>query len=156
MAATLRFEVARTVHAANESIWRVVGDFGNEHHWTKTLSHCERDTGDVRVGTARRCTLPRPLMGRNWVREIVTEFVPGKAISYELEGPAGPFASAASRWSTSPISGDSARVTVEGRFTARNWLAETIVWPVAKPMLRRLTRSVIDELEAYLVLGLGS
>jgi hypothetical protein len=53
------------------------------------------------------------------------------------------------------ISGNSARVTVEGRFTARNWLAETIVWPVAKPMLRRLTRSVINELEAYLVLGLG-
>jgi hypothetical protein len=46
--------------------------------------------------------------------------MPGRAISYQLDGPAGPFASAGGRWSTSPISSDSARLTVEGRFTPRN------------------------------------
>ena len=150
LAATLRFEVTRTIHATSKSIWRVVGDFGNEHRWTKTVSQCERDTPDVHVGTARRCTLPRSLMGRTWVREVVTEFEPGRAISYQLDGPAGPFASAGGRWSTSPISSDSARLTVEGRFTPRNWLARTFVWPIVRPMLCRLTKSVIDELEAFL------
>jgi hypothetical protein len=88
-------------------------------------------------------------MGRTEVREELTEYAPGTALGYALEGPAGPFSSAASRWTTSPVSDVSTLVTVEGRFTARNRMAQILIWPLAKPMLRRLTKGVVDELELF-------
>jgi hypothetical protein len=86
------------------------------------------------------------------VREQRTEYEPGTVLAYRLEGPAGPFASASSRWSTTSRSDGGAIVTVEGFLTARSRAAEIVVWPLARPMLRRLVRRVIGELEAF-VLG---
>ncbi len=151
MSARLRFTVSRTVQAPSDAVWRVLGDFGTEHRWTKSLDRCVRDTDVVRVGTVRTCTLPKPLMGRTKVREELTEYERGAALAYVLDGSAGPFSSAASRWSTKPVSENATIVTVEGRFTARNRVARILIWPLAKPMLCRLTRRVIGELEAFVV-----
>jgi len=38
---------------------------------------------------------------------------------------------------------------VEGFFTARNRAAEILVWPLVRPVLRRLTRRVMAELEKF-------
>jgi hypothetical protein len=151
MRETLTFAVRRPTNAPNDALWHVLGDFGTEHRWTKSLDHCERDTDIVDAGTLRTCKLPRALMGRTTVREELTEYEPGRALAYRLEGPAGPFASAASRWSTSPGSDGRTIVCVEGFFTARNRAAEILVWPLVRPMLRRLTSRVISELEGFVV-----
>jgi hypothetical protein len=144
------FTVAHEVRASAEAVWAVLGDFGTEHRWTRTLVHCSRDTRDVAVGSRRKCVLPKPLMGRTEVSETLSEFEPGVALAYDLEGPAGPFASASSRWSTQTGSdGSSTIVCVEGRFQPRNWLARFVLWPIAKPMVRRLTRRVLCELDAF-------
>lgn len=152
MARLLRFEVTHVVPASSHAIWDVLGDFGSEHRWTRSLSQCERDTVDVRVGTVRSCRLPRPLMGRDHVRETLTEYEPRHVLAYSLDGAAGPFASASSRWSTRQMSSGSTALTVEGRFQPRNRVVPILVWPFLKPVLRRLTRRVIRELEAF-VLG---
>ena len=151
----LTFAVTHVVNAPNEAVWDVLGDFGTEHRWTKTLSSCTRSTADVRVGTVRVCQLPRPLMGRTSARETLTEFEPGYALGYVLDGPAGPFAHASSRWSTCPATRRGTAVTVEGRFSPKNRAVRALVWPVAKPMLRRLTKGVLRELEAT-ISGLDS
>jgi len=150
MSSRLRFEVTRVLAVSNDDVWTVLGDFGTEHRWSKTLVHCERDTPDVRVGTARSCRLPRPLMGRTQVREVLTELQPGRALAYRLEGPAGPFASASSRWSTSGRGAGTA-VTVEGYFEPKNWAVRAIVWPLVRPFIRRLTRRVLAELETFVI-----
>ena len=150
MTAKLQFEVTRTLPAPLDAVWKVLGDFGAEHRWASGFSHCERDTTVVGVGTARTCTLIKPLMGRTKVREELTEYQPGEALAYALDGPAGPFASAASRWATRRLDDRSTLVTVEGNFTPRNALARFIVWPLAKPMIRRLTGRVLAELETFL------
>jgi uncharacterized protein YndB with AHSA1/START domain len=146
---TLTFSVTETVNAPSSVVWAVLGDFGNEHRWTRTLAHCERDTVDVRVGTARTCTLPRPLMGRTRVREELTEFEPGESLAYVLDGAAGPFLTACSRWSTRPADEGTTALTVEGRFSPRNWLSQYLVWPLVKPMIRKLTRRVVRELDTF-------
>ena len=151
MPTQLRFAVSRTVPAPVEAIWQVLGDFGTEHRWSKQLNHCARDTETVRVGTVRTCTRPKALMGRNEVREELTEYAPGTALAYALDGPAGPFSSAASRWSTKPVSDGSTVLTVEGFFTPRNRMAQILIWPLAKTILRQLTRRVIGELEEFVV-----
>jgi hypothetical protein len=147
------FEVSHTVHAPIDAVWDVLADFGTEHRWTQTLTHCERDTPNAAVGTVRTCTLPKPLMGRTKVREELTEFEPGVALAYDLDGAAGPFLTASSRWSTQAGAAGTTVLTVEGRFTPRNWLARFLLWPVARPMIRRLTRSVLRELEVFVVSG---
>jgi hypothetical protein len=151
MGETLTFAVRRATSAPNDALWQVLGDFGTEHRWTKSLDHCERDTDTVDAGTIRTCKLPRALMGRTTVREELTEYVPGRALAYRLEGSAGPFSSAASRWSTSPGSDGGTIVCVEGFFTARHRAAEILVWPLVRLMLRRLTGRVISELDGFVV-----
>jgi hypothetical protein len=151
MPKTLSFTVESTVGASTDAVWEVLGDFGTEHRWTKSLEHCERDTEIVGVGTIRTCTLPKPLMGRTSAREQLTEYEPGQALAYRFEGSAGPFATASSRWSTAASPDGETVVTVEGFFTARSRAVPILVWPLARLMLRRLTRRVIGELEAFVV-----
>ena len=143
----LTFKVTHLLEAPLSSVWEVLGDFGTEHRWTQTLVHCERDTAVP--ATARTCTLPRPLMGRTKVREALTEFAPGVALAYDLDGPAGPFLTASSRWSTQAVSEGVTALSVEGRFTPRGWTTRWLLWPLVCPMIQRLTRRVLGELEAF-------
>lgn len=70
--------------------------------------------------------------------EELTEYEPGAVVAYRLEGSAGPFASASSRWSTTPRSDSATIVTVQGFFTARDaGFAE-----VSHPTLRRVVMSI--------------
>jgi hypothetical protein len=147
MPATLRFAVTQAVAAPPEVVWNVLGDFGTEHRWTRTLAHCQRDTEAVAVGTARTCTLRKPVMGRTQVREVLNEYEDGRALGYDLDGSAGPFRTASSRWSIAPGPDGSTSLTVEGRFTPR-WFA-WLVWPMAKIAIKRLARAGIRELEAF-------
>jgi uncharacterized protein YndB with AHSA1/START domain len=147
----LRFSISRAVDAPAADVWRVLCDFGSEHRWVRNLERCELDTPTVRVGSFRTCRLARPLMGRTEVREEVTEFEPGAALAYRLEGPAGPFEKASSRWSTRAGEGGSTVVTIEGRFAASGWLTRFLVWPLARTMLSRMTRQVIGELENFVI-----
>ena len=147
----LEFSVSKTLRVSNAAVWDVLGDFGTEHRWTRTLKYCERDTTTVGVGTARTCVLPKPLMGRTSVRETLVEYAPLVTLTYELDGPAGPFLQARSRWSTYALSSETTALEVEGMFVPRNWMGRYAIWPAAKPMLRRLTRQVLNELEAYVI-----
>jgi hypothetical protein len=150
MQADLSFNVTRVLPVSNLAVWNVLGDFGTEHRWTKSLAHCERDTVGVAIGTVRTCTLPRPLMGRTKVREELVEYVPLSGLTYELEGSAGPFASARSRWSTRERKDGATELSVEGTFIPHGWFSRYVLWPVAKPMITRLTKQVMSELESYL------
>ncbi len=153
MSSLLSFSVSRPVSAPLEDVWNVIGDFGTEHRWTASLKHCQRSTPDVRVGTVRTCTLPRPLMGRTEVQEELIEYVRGAALAYRLDGSAGPFATASSRWSTRVLSPEATLRTIEGRFTPKSALGRAVLWPLAKPFLRGLTFKIIRELEAFLLAG---
>lgn len=149
--AKLSFLVQKTVSVPLAQVWEILGDFGTEHRWTKTLLHCERDSRDVHVGTARTCTLPKPLMGRTKVREELTEFTPSEAFAYQLDGSAGPFLTAGSRWATQTNAEGQTVITVEGRFVPKGRIVCMALWPLLRPFLARLTKRVLDELESFLL-----
>lgn len=146
----LTFTVARSVPQAPKEVWAVLGAFGTEHHWSSALEHTERDTEGVDVGTARHCTLPEPMMGRTEVEETLVEYEEGASLAYRLQGEAGPFASAGSRWRIRPGDDGGTVVEVQGRFQPKNALVRWLVWPFARLYLRRLARKGLDELAAYL------
>lgn len=147
----LSFAVIKRTEVSPERVWEILGDFGNEHRWTRTLVHCERNTPKVSVGTSRTCTLPKPLMGRTQVREELIEFSPGKSLMYKLDGPAGPFRTASSRWLTSIDAEGKTVITVEGHFAPRNKIVGVVLWPIVKPYIARLTRGVLAELDSFLL-----
>lgn len=149
MPGSVQFSTTRLVHASNTKVWSIIGDFGNEHTWVKGMKHCARDTPDVRVGTTRTCELAKPLMGVTHAVETLTEFEPGHVLAYRLHGDAGPFAKAQSRWSTRSMPDGTTALTVEGRFEPKNWASRYLVWPIAKPMIVRLTQRTIGELETH-------
>jgi hypothetical protein len=73
------------------------------------------------------------------------------AAYYSLDVSAGPFASASRCWSTVVISRNQTAVTIEGFFTPSNWLGRLLVWPLARPMIRRLSLQALRELYAHLL-----
>lgn len=146
----LSFTIREPVHAPPEAVWAVLGDFGTEHRWSSSLAYCERTTDVVAVGTARICTLPKPLMGRLQVREELTEYTPGEALAYALDGAAGPFATAASRWAVVRGSDDQTIVSVTGTFMPRaRWVR--FVWPLVRFMVARLARQSVGELQSFVL-----
>jgi hypothetical protein len=44
-------------------------------------------------------------------------------------------------------------VTVEGRFEPRNAAVPVLLWPLIKPMLKRITTGILLELERFLASG---
>lgn len=147
--AHVSFQVQTRIQAPADRVWATLGDFGHEHLWTKSVKSCQRDTPDVRVGTTRTCQLPRPLMGRTEARETLTEYEPERALAYVLDGPAGPFARAESRWSVEPAGDHDSVVRIEGKFTPKNWAARWLLWPIARPAIARLSRGVLRELAEH-------
>lgn len=150
MRPSLSFSTTKVIRALNESVWRVIGDFGNEHVWYADMKRCTRDTSDVRVGTTRTCELTKPVMGVTEAVETLTEYDAGKVLAYRLHGAAGPFAAAQSRWTTTPLPDGSTSLTIEGRFEPKNAAVRWLLWPLARPMVARLARRTIVQLERHL------
>ena len=80
-------EAARTQRTPAQ-VWRLLGDFGNEHRWSSQLASCRRDTAAVGVGTRRTCALAKPLMGRTETTEELTDYIGGAALP--TGSPGGP------------------------------------------------------------------
>src|SRR5919197_4684069 len=53
MATTLHFSVTERVRASNDAVWAVLGNFGTEHRWTRTLT-------PLRARHSRRTRWDRP------------------------------------------------------------------------------------------------
>ena len=98
-------------------VWRLLGDFVNEHRWSSQLADCRRDTAAVGVGTRRTCVLAKPLMGRTETTEQLTEYVAGASLAYRLSGRAGPFRLSKGRWVVTPEE-DVTVITVSGEVRA--------------------------------------
>lgn len=149
MADPMIVRMSHSIAAPPEAVWRVLGDFGNDHQWNRSVSLCTRDTPDVRVGTTRTCHLPKPVMGRTEARETITEITPGRSLAYELDGPAGPFRKAGSAWQAMPNGPDGTTIIVEGRFEPKNKLVGIVLGPLVRLAVRRIIRQALREFEAF-------
>jgi hypothetical protein len=136
---------AGRVHNTPTDVWRLLGDFGNEHRWSSQLASCRRDTAAVAVGTRRTCVLATPLMGRTQTTEELTEYVAGVSLAYRLSGRAGPFRVSEGRWVITPDD-DVTVITVSGRFEPLNATVGLLVGPLAKVVAARAARRALADL----------
>jgi hypothetical protein len=137
-------EAART-HRTPAQVWRLLGDFGNEHRWSSQLASCHRDTASVGVGTRRTCALARPLMGRTETTEELTDYVAGASLAYRLSGRAGSFRASEGRWEVRPDQKVTV-ITVSGRFEPLNATVGLLVGPLAKMVAVRAARRALADL----------
>ena len=137
-------EAART-HRAPAQVWRLLGDFGNEHRWSSQLASCRRDTAGVGVGTRRTCALAKPLMGRTETTEELTGYVAGESLAYRLSGRAGPFRVAEGSWVVTAEQ-DATVVSVSGRFEPLNAAVGLLVGPLARVVAVRAARRALADL----------
>lgn len=137
-------EAART-HGTPAQVWRLLGDFGNEHRWSSQLASCRRDTASVGVGTRRTCALAKPLMGRTETTEELTDYVAGASLAYRLSGRAGPFRDAEGSWVVTRDE-DATVVSVSGRFEPLNAAVGLLVGPLARVVAVRAARRALADL----------
>ena len=137
-------EAART-HRTPAQVWRLLGDFGNEHRWSSQLASCRRDTTGVGVGTRRTCALTKPLMGRTETTEELTDYVTGESLAYRLSGRAGPFRVAEGTWVVTPDE-DATVISVSGRFEPLNTAVGLLLGPLARIVAVRAARRALSDL----------
>lgn len=147
---TQAIEIAagRVIRADLAIVWSILGDFGTEHRWASQLKQCRRSTDWVRVGTVRSCTHAKPIMGRSAIEEELTEFEPGRALTYRLRGGAGPFRSAEGRWRVSPVK-NGTLVEVSGRFQPHTALVKVLPGGLARASARRAAHRALDDFARY-------
>ncbi len=147
MTRPITITAAARTHNTPADVWRLLGDFGNEHRWSSQLASCHRDTAAVGVGTRRTCVLAKPLMGRTEATEELTEYVPRASLAYRLSGRAGPFRVSEGRWVITPDE-DVTVITVSGSFEPLNTTVGLLVGPLAKLVAVRAARRALAELVA--------
>lgn len=91
-------ERRRSIAASPETVWAVLADFGAIAGWAGNVDHScllsDRPTG---VGAVRRIQT-----GRTTVVETVTEWQPGEALAYTIEGLPPVVRSVVNRWTIEP------------------------------------------------------
>lgn len=141
---------AALVHAPPEAVWHVLGDFGNEHKWLKDVKECSRDTQTVHVGTIRKCKFTKPFFGVDKAIETLTEYVPGKSLTYRGHDAIGPFLSGGSRWEITPSS-NITELRVTTTVTLKNIWIKIFLWPLLSFGIKKSIKNYAKQLEAYVL-----
>ncbi|MDH3628716.1 MAG: SRPBCC family protein [Acidobacteriota bacterium] len=80
-----------TIDASVDDVWNALSDIGAIHRWNPGVEDSRlTTTGDVTLGSARRCELG----GKNYLDETVVEWVPGERLTMRIVGTNLPFKSA--------------------------------------------------------------
>lgn len=100
----------RTIAASAGDIWNVLADFGSLSSWSGNVDHScvlYSGPGGGPVGTARRVQVKRDALV-----ERITEFDPGRALAYDIDGLPRRLRRVANRWTLTPAAGTSTLVTL--------------------------------------------
>ena len=92
----------RTVAADVDEVWTALADFGAISRWAPNVDHsCLMSDRTEGIGTVRRIQT-----GRTTVVERVTEWEPGTALAYSIDGLPPILRSVVNRWTIEPVGGD--------------------------------------------------
>lgn len=125
---------SRTMTAPPQAIWDVLADFGSLSSWVDDVDHsCILNHGPdgAAMGTTRRVQV-----GSNVLVERITEFDPGTALAYRIEGLPRRLRTTINRWTLQPV-GIATEVTVTSRVEiGANPLARSAEWVVCRSMAK--------------------
>lgn len=94
----------RVVNAPPAAVWDLLADFGALSSWAASIDHsCVLEHGSTPVGTSRRVQV-----GRTTLVERITEYLPHRALGYDIEGLPSRLGRVSNRWTLTPAAGSTA------------------------------------------------
>jgi len=145
--------LSKTVNAPAGQVWASWDDFGNIYKFnpgiaaSKLLSDCDAATA---VGTRRECEFED---GRNWVRERVTAYHPGKLIAFEVYEGSFPIKTMQLAIELEPLGDDRTEVRMLVEFEPKGGLLGRLMVPLMKRRFRGILGALLDENAAYVENG---
>jgi carbon monoxide dehydrogenase subunit G len=135
----------RTVAADVDQVWAALADFGAISRWAPNVDHsCLMSDRTEGIGTVRRIQT-----GRTTVVERVTEWQPGRALGYSIEGLPPILGSVVNRWTVEPAGGDT-RVSLTSSVDTGPRPPRRLVARVVRRRLASASDEMLAGLDRYL------
>ena len=134
--------VSRAIEAPVDAVWAPWEDFGNVYNWHPFVSRSRivgKDGQKTGVGARRQCDLSD---SKNWVREEIIGFEPGRELKVEVYEGTMPLKSALATVRFAALSGNRTRVELRMDFQPKFG----VVGRLMAPMMKRQFRSMFTQL----------
>lgn len=147
--------VSKRVNASVEDVWKSWDDFGNIYKYNPALKASRllsRSDAPTRVGTQRQCDMAD---GKNWVREEVIEYKPGKSMKIDVYDGSLPLKSMTASIEIEEISKQRSRVRFTADFVPKFGIIGRLMAPLMKRQFEPLLQSLLDGNAEYVERGNG-
>lgn len=148
-----RVIVSKRVNASIEEVWKSWDDFGNIYKYNPNLKG-SRLLGDAnvltRVGALRQCDMSD---GKNWVREEIIDYHPGKSMKIDVYDGSLPLKSMTATVEVEAISEDRSRVRFTADFQPKFGLIGKLMAPLMKRQFEPALQALLDGNARYVESG---
>lgn len=139
-----RVTVSKRIDATIDEVWKSWDDFGNIYKFNPsvTSSTLLNDEGKpTRVGTKRQCDLSD---GKNWVREEIVGYDPGKSMKIDVYDGTLPLKSMVATIELEKITEYRTRVRFTADFEPKFGVVGKLMVPIMKRQFGALLQSLLD------------
>ncbi len=139
-----RVTVARRIDSSIEEVWESWEDFGNIYRFNPNLKHSyllsdpDQPTG---VGSERQCDLAD---GKNWIRERIIDYRPGRAIRIDAYDSTMPMKSIIASLHFEKISEERTRVRMSVDFEPKFGVVGRLMVPLMRRQFRPMLQALLD------------
>ena len=148
-----RVTVTRQVEAPVDEVWKSWDDFGNIYRFNPNLRHSQllsdpdKPTG---VGSERQCDFAD---GKNWIRERIVDYRPGKSIKIDIYDGTMPLKSMSGTLVFEEIRGGKTRIRMTVDFEPRMGVVGKLLTPLMRRQFRPMLQALLDCNAAHIERG---
>lgn len=126
----------RTIDAPAADVWESLDDYGGIAKWNENLAASGILPGSAQtgLGAKRQCDLKAD--GSEYLRETITEYVPGKKLGLVIDDTTMPMKGASCLFEVRPISPTRSEIIFTMDFKPPMGPIGMLMLPMMKPMLR--------------------
>ena len=127
---------ARTINASAEDVWASLDDYGSIADWNENLAASRILPGSAAtgLGAKRQCDLKAD--GSAYLRETITEYVPGRKLGLVIDETTMPMKGASCLFEVHPKGANQSEIVFTMDFKPPMGPIGWLMLPMMKPMLR--------------------
>lgn len=144
--------VNRTISAPIETVWASWDDFGGIYKFNPNLNHSRLLEGSKSTGQGakRQCDIND---GKNWIREEVVGYVPGRSMKINIYDGTMPLKQAIATLNFKRLGAERTEVTMSMSFEPKMGLLGKAMIPMMKPKFKGMLNNLLAGNDAYVTQG---
>lgn len=144
--------VTRVMSAPIEQVWASWDDFGGIYKFNPNLNHSRLLEGSSTTGKGakRQCDISD---GKNWIREEVVGYVPGRSMKINIYEGTMPLKAAIATISFKRLGSERTEVTMAMDFEPKMGLLGKLMLPMMKPKFKGMLNNLLAGNDAYVSQG---